>query len=144
MSARVLDVVSTITIPAPPERVWDVFADARRWPEWSRVIEAVSVAPDRWEPGARLAFRLRIGGTVVPFDVSVTDADPPRLVRWASVRWTVTGTRTHTFEATAEGTLATDHKRFEHALAPLRWVYPSAVIRRMSQTWLADLAAAAR
>jgi hypothetical protein len=58
------------------------------------------------------------------------------------VRWTVTGTRTHTFEPTAAGTLATDHKRFEHPLLPLDLVYPRAVIRRMSETWLDDLARA--
>lgn len=139
-----LDVVSKIAIPAPPERVWAVFADAARWPEVSRVVAEVSVAPDRWEPGARLAFRLRIGGAVVPFDVRITEADPPHRVVWTSVRWTVTGTRTHTFEPTADGTLATDHKRFEHAVVPLRWVYPRAVIRRMSEAWLADLAAAVR
>ena len=139
---RALDLVSTVAIPAEPERVWSVFADARRWPEWSRVIAAVTIAPDRWAPGARLAFRLRIGGAVVPFDVTIQAAEPPRLVTWSSVRWTVTGTRTHTFEAIAQGTRATDHKRFEHAVAPLRWVYPQAVIRRMSETWLDDLARA--
>ena len=144
MSLRELDIVSAVGIAAPPERVWSVFADARRWPEWSRVIAEVSVAPERWEPGARLAFRLRIGGAVVPFDVTVTVAEPPRLVRWSSVRWTVTGTRTHTFEPTAEGTRATDHKRFEHPFAPLRWVYPAALIGRMSETWLEDLARACR
>jgi uncharacterized protein YndB with AHSA1/START domain len=143
MGPRVLDLVSTVVVPAPPERVWTVFADARRWPEWSRVIAAVTVAPERWEPGARLAFRLRIGGAVVPFDVTVTAADPPHLVTWTSVRWTVTGTRTHTFATTADGTRATDHKRFDHPVAPLRWVYPRAIIRRMSETWLDDLARAA-
>jgi uncharacterized protein YndB with AHSA1/START domain len=142
MTVGELDLVSTRTIAAPQERVWSVFADARRWPEWSRVIASVSVAPERWERGARLAFRLRIGGAVVPFDVTVTEAEPPRRVTWSSVRWTVTGTRTHTFEATPEGTRATDHKRFDHALVPLRWVYPRAVIRKMSETWLEDLARA--
>lgn len=139
MTLRDLDLVSTIDVPAPPDRVWGVFADAASWPSWSRVIADVSVAPTRWEPGARLAFRLRIGGAVVPFDVRITEVDPPHLVTWTSVRWTVTGTRTHRLEATPEGTRVTDHKRFEHAVVPLAWIYPRAVIKRMSQTWLEDL-----
>jgi uncharacterized protein YndB with AHSA1/START domain len=86
MSSRALEIVSKVVVAAPPERVWTVFADAARWPEWSRVVTEVSVAPARWEPGERLAFRLRVGGAVVPFDVTVTVAEPPRLVTWRSVR----------------------------------------------------------
>jgi uncharacterized protein YndB with AHSA1/START domain len=141
MELRALELVSEVVVSAPPDRLWEVFADAAAWPRWSRVIASVEVAPERWAVGARLAFRLRIGGAVVPFDVTVTRVEPPWLVRWSSVRWSVTGTRTHRFDPVEGGTRVADHKRFEHGLAPLRWVYPRAVIRRMSSTWLADLAA---
>lgn len=127
-------------IAAPPARVWEVFVGAARWPEWSEVVVDVSAAPARWEPGERLAFRLRFGAAVVGFDVRLLEVVPAERVVWSSVRWTVTGTRTHTFTATREGTEVVDQKSFEHVFVPLRLVYPRATIRRMSAAWLHDLA----
>ena len=143
MAPRPLVIETRQAIAAPPERVWAVFTDAAAWPTWSEVVQEVSAVPERWEPGERLAFRLRFGAAKVGFDVRLDEVVPAERVVWSSVRWTVTGTRTHTFTATGEGTEVLDHKVFEHAFLPLRAFYPRGVIRRMSAAWLRDLAAEA-
>lgn len=134
---------ATALAAAPPAVVWSTFVDVADWPRWSRVVASVEHVPARWEPGARVAFTLAMAGTTVPFDVRVDAVDPPRRVTWSSVRWTVTGTRTHTFEPEGGGTRITDVKAFDHAFWPMALAYPRGVIDRMSRTWVAELAAEA-
>jgi hypothetical protein len=143
MGPRTLELSTSRVARAPVDAVWRVFTDAARWPERLTGIEAVDHVPAAWTPGERVAFRLRIAGVVVPFDVVLDEVEAGRRVRWSSVRWTVTGTRTWTFEAVPEGTRITDAKRFTHPAVPLRWVYPRAPIVAMSEAWLRDLAIAA-
>ena len=64
-------------------------------------------------------------------------------VVWSSWKGPILGTRTWRFEAEGEGTLVTDHKRFESRWLPLALFYPRPLIRQMSQRWLADLGAEA-
>jgi hypothetical protein len=143
MRLRHLERRATAFAAVPPEVVWATFADVASWPRWSRVVASVEHAPERWEPGARVAFTLAMAGARVPFDVHVEQVQEPRLVRWSSVRWTVTGTRTHTFEPEGAGTRITDRKDFDHPFWPMAVAYPRAVIDRMSRTWVAELAAEA-
>lgn len=79
-------VVSRV-VDAPPETVWDLLTDTRRWPDWGPSVDAVD-APTRYiETGTRGRVRLSLGGVWVPFEVSeFVDSGPNR--RWG---WTVAG-----------------------------------------------------
>ncbi len=47
-----LRVVIWRQIPASPERVWELFVDTRRWPEWGPSIRDVATEPSRIEAGS--------------------------------------------------------------------------------------------
>lgn len=140
MTATDLSLKSDVYIDAPPEAVWRVFSDPAAWPRWSRVCtEVTHVDPMLWEVGARLAYTLRLAWVPVSFDVMLVASEPPTRVMWRSIRWGVTGTRTHTFEREGQGTRVTDFEHFRHDSAPIAWFCPSFVINEMSRAWLADL-----
>jgi uncharacterized protein YndB with AHSA1/START domain len=133
---------SSVEIAAPVEQVWAVFADARRWPEWSEVCTEVWGELDRlWERGARFGFRLRMAGMGVPFNVEVVRADPPRCVAWSSTRFAVTARRTFEFAGGASGTRAADRKEFSSPFLPVGLWYPRRAIYTMTERWLRDLKA---
>ncbi|MEZ4237916.1 MAG: hypothetical protein R3F59_17580 [Myxococcota bacterium] len=143
MDPRTLELSTSRACAAPVGALWAAFTDVGRWVERIGVVEEVLHAPAAWRVGERVAFRLRVAGVVVPFDVRLEAVEPERLVRWSSVRWTVTGTRIWMFEADGPGSRVQDLKRFSHPVAPLRWVYPRAPILAMSEAWLQDLVRAA-
>ena len=64
-----------ITLPAPPERVWEVLTDFEKYGEWNPFI---THAAGRARVGERLD--LRIAGT--GFKPTVLVADPGRELRW--------------------------------------------------------------
>lgn len=112
------------------------FEDTATWPAWCGPVVEVLHAPERWEQGARLAYRLQSLVTVT-FDVTLDRVDA-RSICWSSTKGPITGTRTFTFEDGA----VVDEKRFESWL-PVALFYPRPPIRRMSERWLADLVAEA-
>ncbi len=71
----------------------------------------------------------------------------PRRIAWASTKLTVTAVRTFTFEDDASfedesgATLVTDEKVFTSPVLPVRLFYPRPLIRRMTESFLADLKA---
>lgn len=63
------------SLPAAPERVWDVLADPDlTWPRWWPGLEA------RWSGEQRAGFTLRPArwAYALRFDLAITDTDPPR------------------------------------------------------------------
>ena len=163
---------STVSIAVPPSRAWEVFADVRRWTEWSRVTLRSDVDEGfAWGEGQALHLRLRMAGVGVPFNVHITESDFPPLplgervgvrgkagppgpatafphrIAWASTKLTVTAVRTFTFEDDTSfedecgGTLVTDEKVFTSPVLPVRLFYPRPIIRRMTESFLADLKA---
>ena len=136
-----LDLISTRHIEAPPGRVRAVFDEVERWPEWCSVLLDLRVAKPI-SVGNDLAYTIRMMGLPAPFHVTI-DAVTDSSVVWSSWKGPILGTRTWRFEAEGEGTLVTDHKRFESRWLPLALFYPRPIIRQMSQRWLADLGAVA-
>jgi hypothetical protein len=133
-------------VAATPEEVFDVVERATNWPRWSRIVANVRQAPAvPWRPGASLIFSLRMARREIEFDVRVTRRDRPLELAWASTRLTITALRTISFASLASGagagTMVTDHKRFSSPWLPIGFAYPRGIIRRMTETWLADLKA---
>lgn len=141
--ARRLELASTVRIAAPPDLVWSTLTDAASWPRWCGPIRAVHVVPERWEPGARLSYTLGMGpGVPVRFDVTLDAAEPGRLLSWSSSKWWgVRGERTFALAREGEATVVTDTKVFTSPWWPVGSVYPRGSVKRMSERWLADLAA---
>jgi uncharacterized protein YndB with AHSA1/START domain len=74
--------VPTVTrersVPAPPEAVWEVVADAYRLPGWWPGVSRVEDV----EPGAWTMVLSSPRGKTVRADYSLEAADPPRELRW--------------------------------------------------------------
>ena len=71
---------SSIEIDAPAATVWQVFADAERWPDWTASVERV-VALDG--PGIEVGQRFEIKQPRLPTVVwEVTEVDPGRSWTW--------------------------------------------------------------
>jgi uncharacterized protein YndB with AHSA1/START domain len=121
-------------VPASPQEVFDLLADARRHPEidgGGSVREAVD-APDRLHGGARFGMRMHMGG---PYSMTstVTEFEEPRRIAWQprptrSLFATVIGGRLWRYELTPVegGTLVRQtwdirSERFPPALLAYRW-----------------------
>jgi uncharacterized protein YndB with AHSA1/START domain len=140
MSLFRLELSSSTHIAASRERVWQVFADIRRWTEWCGVCLRADVDESfGWRVGERIRLRLRMARVGVPFDVRITEAEPGNRVAWASTKLTVTAVRTFMIDETGDGTLVTDHKLFTSPALPIWTFYPRPIIRRMTESWLTDL-----
>ena len=57
-------IVTSRTVQATPEAVWDLMADAKRWPEWVEVIDRMVELP---EGELREGFEYREAGGIAPF-----------------------------------------------------------------------------
>ena len=56
-------------IEAPPERVWELLVDTRRWPEWGPSVLDVEIQPPRIEEGATGRVRT-LFGPWLPFTIT--------------------------------------------------------------------------
>ncbi len=76
------DFATTWVVAAPVDRVWDTMADAERWPEWWRGLEAVRVVEpgDEQRVGELLRFRWRSPLRYpLEFDMRTTRVERPVL-----------------------------------------------------------------
>jgi uncharacterized membrane protein len=71
---------TSISIDAPPERVWAVMVDVERWPEWTATMTSVQ----RLDEGEfRIGSRARIRQPKLPAAVwRVTSITPGRQFQW--------------------------------------------------------------
>lgn len=68
-----------IEIDAPPQRVWDVLADAPAYGEWVVGTKNIARADAEWpQPGSALEYELGVGPVSVGDHTVVVEADPPR------------------------------------------------------------------
>ncbi|MFC0626574.1 SRPBCC family protein [Kribbella deserti] len=104
-------------VNVPAERVWEVYSDVERWPEWTASITSV----ERLDPGPlRVGARTRIKQPRLPEAIwTVTEWQPDEYFAWVS---TVPGIRTtagHRVEPTATGALVTASVDQSGPLGPL-------------------------
>ncbi|GAB1820572.1 SRPBCC family protein [Herbidospora sp. RD11066] len=95
---------SAVLIDAPPSRVWEIFSDVARWPEWMPTIEAL----DLLDPGPlRVGARARIRQPRLPVAVwRVTELADGHRFTWASGAFGLRTEGIHVVEATPGGTRA--------------------------------------
>jgi uncharacterized membrane protein len=106
------------TIQAPADRVWQVFSDVERWPEWTPTVESV----ERLDPGPlQLGARTRIRQPKLPVAIwEVTELTDGEFFEWVSKAPGITTTGQHRVISTPEGTVATATIIQE---GPLGWLF---------------------
>lgn len=79
----IASIAGSITIQAPPEAVWALLCDARRYPEWiPDTLAILSVSDEPLAAGSTYRERSRLLGPLsLPSDWRVADFDPPRRQR---------------------------------------------------------------
>lgn len=106
-----------IELFCPPEEIFSFFADAtnleRLTPPWLR-FRILSSLPITMQAGAIIRYRLRLHGIPIRWTSKITAWDPPK--RFVDEQlsgpfqlWV----HEHSFEASANGTLARDHVEYK-------------------------------
>ena len=77
----------TITIAAPPERVWEIAVDIERYPEWARDVKDVIIRR-RDEAGRPLEveFRASALGRSTHYTLGYDYSQAPQVLAWRMVR----------------------------------------------------------
>jgi uncharacterized membrane protein len=119
------------TVQAPPERVWEIFSDVERWPEWTPTVDSV----ERLDAGRiHLGARTRIRQPKLAVAVwEVTKFEDGQYFEWVSK---VPGMRTtggHRVISTPEGTVATATIIQE---GPLAWLF-GRLYARLTKNYIA-------
>ncbi|WP_432946882.1 SRPBCC family protein [Kribbella sp. CA-253562] len=106
------------TVNAPAERVWAVFSDVARWPEWTPTVDSV----ERLDEGAlRVGARTRIRQPKLPVAVwEVTELKDGEYFEWVSRGPGIKTTGGHRVVSTPEGTVVTASVVQE---GPLGWLF---------------------
>jgi uncharacterized membrane protein len=108
----------SITIQAPSERVWEVFSDVERWPEWTPTVESV----ERLDEGRiHVGSRTRIRQPKLREAIwEVTELKEGEYFEWVSKAPGIKTTGGHRVVSTPEGTVATATIVQE---GPLGWLF---------------------
>ena len=96
----------SVTVQAPPERVWEVYSDVERWPEWT---PATVQSVERLDAGRiHLGSKTRIRQPKLAVAVwEVTDLKEGEYFEWVSKAPGLKTTGGHRVISTPEGTVAT-------------------------------------
>jgi uncharacterized membrane protein len=108
----------SITVQAPAERVWEVFSDVAKWPEWTPTVDQV----ERLDEGRiHLGARTRIRQPKLPVAIwEVTELNEGEYFEWVSRGPGIKTTGGHRVVSTPEGTVATATIIQE---GPLGWLF---------------------
>ncbi|GAA0996038.1 hypothetical protein GCM10009555_091220 [Acrocarpospora macrocephala] len=95
---------SSVSIDATPQRVWEVFTDIERWPEWTDTVDSVELL----DPGPlKIGSRARIKQPKLPVGVwQVTELVEGEYFAWVSKSPGVRIAAGHHVESTPAGTVA--------------------------------------
>jgi uncharacterized membrane protein len=123
-------------ISAPIERVWDVFSDVERWPEWNASVTDLTVVSG---PVLAIGSRVRIKQPLLPVLVwEVTTVQPGRSWAWTSRSVGARTTATHQLRSIDSATTHVE-QTIEHTGAV--GVLVGRLMRRLTRRYLATEAA---
>ena len=105
------EIITSIEIDAPPERVWQVLSDTRAYDEWNPFVTRVST---RLESGEPIRFMAPLGTRDIRIDARLLRVDPPREIRWRGPRSTVLAKLFAAEHYLKVEPIGTDRTRFVH------------------------------
>jgi len=132
----------TVTIAAPPERVWAVVVDVERWPERISTVDAV----ERLDAGPFVVgSRCRVRQPrMAPAVWTVTDLVDGSSFTWESRSPGVTVTGVHEVEPHADGSRLTLSLTMSGPIARLAWLLTRARTTRYVETEAASITRSAQ
>ena len=128
-------------IAAPPEKVWEQFADVMGWPSWIPTFRGASwVEGEAWTDGSRLRMTMGLGPATLGVDVTIVNVDLPRSIAWTGRRFGVTSIHTWTFTPDRDGTIMTSEEVFDGPAPQLLGVTGlRPMISRITELWMDSL-----
>lgn len=127
----------TVTVDAPPERVWAVVADVERWPERIPTVHAV----ERLDAGPlRVGSRTRLQQPRLPTAVwTVTELTEGSSYTWESRSPGVTVTAAHVVEPHPDGSRLTLSVTVSGPMSRIGWLMTRSLTKRYVETEAASL-----
>jgi uncharacterized membrane protein len=127
----------TVTVDAPPERVWAVVADVARWPERIPTVHAV----ERLDAGPlRVGSRTRLEQPRLPTAVwTVTELADGSSYTWESRSPGVTVTAAHVVEPHPDGSRLTLSVNVSGPMSRIGWLMTRSLTKRYVETEAASL-----
>ena len=104
----------SVHVAAPPERVFALWTDLDRMPEW---VGGVTKINDVSGPIDRAGTRYTVWFGGMRSNTEVLEADPPRVFRTHFGNWLLRGENAATFELEGDGTRITQEMRTEGWIA---------------------------
>ena len=131
----------TVTIAAPPERVWAVVVDVERWPERIPTVDAV----ERLDDGPLVVgSRTRLEQPRLPTAVwTVTELTAGSSYTWESTSPGVTVTATHVVEPDADGSRLTLSVTVTGAMSGIGWLLTRKLTKQYVETEAVSITRAA-
>jgi len=122
----------TIRIEAPPDAVWEVYADVERWPEWTPVMQKIERLEDGpLAPGSTTRIEAK-GGP--PSVWTVTELTDGRSFTWESSARGVNLVAWHVIEADGNGSKVTLGVRMSGLMATLLGLFLRSMAKRNVKT----------
>lgn len=118
------EILTSIEINAPKERVWDVLTDFSKYDDWNPVIRNFAGA---LQEGAPVKFKIRLGNKQLPINASLLGVEELRDLRWRGPRSSIggrffSGEHYFTIEELDAGRVRFVHgEKFKGWLMPLLW-----------------------
>jgi len=134
-----------ITIQAPLETVWDVFATVENWSDWNPVCQECRFeSGDCLAAGASLSFEL--SPLIFPIRIAptVTEYEKGRSVTWAGSKWGIHAEHTFNFEPGPQGVSLESMERFSGPmLLPARLIGIPKRLHKLTRHLIAAIKTAA-
>lgn len=87
MSGMAETASETITIDAPPERVWEIAVDVERYPEWARDVKDVVVrSRDEQQRPLEVEFRSSALGRSTHYTLAYDYSQAPAVLSWKMLK----------------------------------------------------------